>query len=122
MRQSALLVLPSRAESFGAVLVEALACGTPVLATRCGGPEDIVTETVGLLVSVNNAAALAEGMERILSRRQRYCPARLRAYALERFSWEQIAEETVNLYHETVAGYRARRAPQSKTPPLCTPV
>src|SRR5262249_62336963 len=47
MQESALLVLPSRRESFGSVLVEALACGTPVVATRCGGPEDIVNDSVG---------------------------------------------------------------------------
>ena len=59
MRESAVLVLPSRRESFGSVLVEALACGTPVVATSCGGPEDIVTDAVGRLVPVENAEALA---------------------------------------------------------------
>jgi teichuronic acid biosynthesis glycosyltransferase TuaC len=121
MRQSALLVLPSRAESFGVVLVEALACGTPVLATRCGGPQDIVTEDVGILVPVDDAAALAGGMERILSERQRYSPARLRNYALERFSWDQIALETVDLYHEAVAARHAGGMRRGRVAPVGSP-
>jgi teichuronic acid biosynthesis glycosyltransferase TuaC len=103
MRESALLVLPSRRETFGSVLVEALACGTPVVATRCGGPEDIVNEGTGLLVPPENAPALAEAMAHVLAHREEYDPSELRAYALERFSWERVARSMVNLYAEAVA-------------------
>lgn len=40
MRRSAVLVVQSRRETFSAVTAEAIACGTPVVATRCGGPEE----------------------------------------------------------------------------------
>ncbi len=103
MRESALLVLPSRAESFGAVLVEALACGTPVVATRCGGPEDIVNEQVGVLVPKEDDWALASAMEYVLAHREQYAPAALRSYALANFAWERIAERTVHLYHEALS-------------------
>lgn len=102
MRRSALLVVPGRAESFGAVLVEALACGTPVVATRCGGPEDIVHDQVGLLVPKEDVDALALAIDRVLSHRERYNAAQLRAYALENFAWEQIARRTVTLYAEAL--------------------
>jgi glycosyltransferase involved in cell wall biosynthesis len=85
IQESALLVLPSRAESFGTVLVEALACGTPVVATRCGGPEDIVNDQVGVLVPSEDPQALAKGIQHVLDRRKDFDPARLRSYALERF-------------------------------------
>jgi teichuronic acid biosynthesis glycosyltransferase TuaC len=101
MRDSALLVLPSHAESFGAVLVEALACGTPVLATRCGGPEDIVNERVGRMIEPGDTAALAEAIEHMLAHRDTYDPRQLRAYALEHFAWERVAERTMALYAET---------------------
>jgi len=101
MRESALLVLPSRAESFGAVLVEALACGTPVVATRCGGPEDIVTDEVGILVQKDDDNALAHAIELVLTQQKMYDPAKLRAYALDNFSWERIASKTIYLYKET---------------------
>src|SRR5262249_32619426 len=91
MRQSSLLVLPSRAESFGLVLVEALACGIPVVATRCGGPADIVTDQVGSLVPPEDVEALALAIDRVLTDRTQYRAAHLRAYALEHFAWEQIA-------------------------------
>jgi len=106
MRESALLVLPSRAESFGAVLVEALACGTPVVATRCGGPEDIVTEEVGALVPAEDPEALARGIEGILENRERYHPMRLRTYALERFAWERVVRRTLDVYGEVLERWR----------------
>lgn len=98
MRTSALLVLPSRRETFGSVLIEALACGTPIVATRSGGPETIVTDEVGKLVPVEDPAALAAAIEGVLHRRDRYDPTRLRAYALERYSWKSVAQQIVGLY------------------------
>ena len=110
MRQSAVVVLPSRAESFGAVLVEALACGTPVIATRCGGPEDIVTERVGLLIEKERPDVLAAAIERVLDRRNDYDPAELRAHALKNFSWDRVAQQTVQLYDAALNHPPARRS------------
>jgi glycosyltransferase involved in cell wall biosynthesis len=98
MSESALLVLPSRAESFGAVLVEALACGTPVVATRCGGPEDIVTPKVGELVPPEDPQALADAIHSVLSRRVAYAPIELRDYALTRFGLDTVVERTYSAY------------------------
>jgi teichuronic acid biosynthesis glycosyltransferase TuaC len=106
MQESAVLVLPSRAESFGCVLVEALACGTPVIATRCGGPEDIVTEQVGMLVPVGDTDALAQAIGEVVENREAYSPELLRGYALESFAWEQVARRTVDLYKEALDRFR----------------
>lgn len=102
MRRSALLVLPSRRETLGAVLLEALACGTPVVATRCGGPEDVVTESVGRLVPKEDPFSLAEAMEAVLDQRPRYDPQILRDYVAEHFSWQRVADQTVLLYEAAV--------------------
>ena len=98
MRESALVVLPSRAESFGAVLVEALASGTPVVATRCGGPEDIVDSSVGVLVPPDDPEALAGAMAGVLDRAEAYAPDALRRHALERFSWETSVARVLDVY------------------------
>jgi glycosyltransferase involved in cell wall biosynthesis len=65
-------VLSSRWEGFGNVLVEAMACGTPVLATRCRwGPDEIVLHEVsGLLCEPESAEALARGLLRLLQDRE----------------------------------------------------
>lgn len=102
MREAALLVLPSRAESFGLVLAEALACGTPVVATRCGGPEDFVNDEVGVLVPPEDPEALARGIERVLDRRTEYKPDQLRNYALEKFSMQTVGRRYTQLYWQAV--------------------
>jgi len=58
---AALFVLPSTQEGLGIVMLEALACGTPVVATRCGGPEGFVIEgeTGKLVDDLHNAEAFA---------------------------------------------------------------
>src|SRR5262249_6933036 len=103
MQESALLVLPSRAESLGMVLVEALACGTPVVATRCGGPEDIVTDEVGELVPPEDPEALADGISRVLVRRGSFDPAALRKHALERFGHESVVGRIADVYQAVLS-------------------
>jgi len=63
-----LLLLPSIREPFGRVIVESMACGIPVVATRCGGPEEIITDGVdGVLIPVNDVKSLAEATTQLLS-------------------------------------------------------
>ena len=106
MQRSAALILPSRAESLGMVLVEALACGTPVVATRCGGPEDIVNEQVGILVPPEDPEALANGIEHVLDHRMDYDPVKLRAHALENFGLESVGARLAHVYQEVMLQFR----------------
>jgi teichuronic acid biosynthesis glycosyltransferase TuaC len=98
MAQIAVVALPSRAESFGAVLIEALACGTPVVSTRCGGPEEVVTPAVGHLTQPEDAPALADALADVLEHGERYVPAALRQYALERYGVPVVADQLARLY------------------------
>jgi glycosyltransferase involved in cell wall biosynthesis len=62
------LVLPSRMEPFGIVLIEAMACKKPVVASAVGGiPEIVDHEISGILVEPENPQALADGLRRVLS-------------------------------------------------------
>ncbi len=103
MAESAVVVLPSRAESFGAVLVEALACGTPVVATASGGPQDIVRDDVGVLVPPENPGALAEAIDGVLKNRNRFDSEALRAYAIQRFGWQSIADRIEAVYRDLLS-------------------
>ena len=96
MRTSAMLVVPSRRESFSLVTAEALASGTPVVATRCGGPEEIVTPDTGVLVDVDDEAALTRGIDEVLSRG--FDPATLRRHAVSRFGPEAAIQRLGQLY------------------------
>lgn len=60
-------VHPSRYETFGIVLIEALSTGRPVVATRCGGPNDIVRNEDGILVDVDDADGLAKAMRSMIN-------------------------------------------------------
>jgi 2-deoxystreptamine N-acetyl-D-glucosaminyltransferase/2-deoxystreptamine glucosyltransferase len=60
-----LLVLPSRHETFGMALLEAMARGKPVVASAVGGIPELVSPSAGLLVPPHDVAALAEALERL---------------------------------------------------------
>jgi D-inositol-3-phosphate glycosyltransferase len=70
-QEAACLALPSDEEGFGMVVVEAMACGVPVIATRCGGPEEIISEGLdGFLVPLDDARAFARRLSAICADRE----------------------------------------------------
>ncbi len=71
-------VLSSIHESMGVVYAEALACGRPIIATRCGGPDFIVNSSNGLLTEVGNPHQLAEAMDSMISSYASYQPQLIR--------------------------------------------
>lgn len=95
-------VLTSRYETFGVVLIEALALGKPVIATRSGGPEDIVNSSNGHLIPVDDASALASAMQSILAEPNRFSAAELRQACLERYGPEPIAQELIGVYQSAL--------------------
>jgi glycosyltransferase involved in cell wall biosynthesis len=90
MRQASGFILPSQAENMPCVLIEALACGCPVLTTRVGGITALIREGQGILVDVGNIEQIAEGMCRLLD-------------GSHGFNMQNIAHESRELYgHEAV--------------------
>ena len=98
-------LVPSRREPFGLVAVEAMACGTPVVATNQGGLPDFVNDSVGALVNPEDAADLARGIVETLRRALDNPGWRdmIAAYARGNYSQAVIIRELDELYHE-VAG------------------
>jgi len=97
-----LFVLPSRYETFGIVLIEAMACGIPVIATRCGGPEEIVTDTTGILISKDNSEELNHAIGMISENLHSYKKDNIRKYAEENFGQKVFLERINTLYNETI--------------------
>jgi len=98
MQQCDVFVLPSLQETFGVVLVEAMACGKPVIATRCGGPEFVVTEDTGCLVGVGDSKALADVMEKFITREVAFNPASIRESVSDRFGENAFLEKISDVY------------------------
>jgi glycosyltransferase involved in cell wall biosynthesis len=96
-RGAAVAAYPSLYEGFGLPVLEAMACGAPVVTSRGGATEE-VADGAAVLVDPLDPAAIAAGIEEALSRRDE-----LRALGGERvgaFSWDETARRTVEVYRE----------------------
>jgi glycogen synthase len=105
---AAVFVCPSVYEPFGLINLEAMACGTPVVASAVGGIVEVVEDGVtGLLVEPGAPAPLAAALRRILEN-----PALAEALGRAgrrrveaQFSWASVAERTERAYAETIAEF-----------------
>ncbi len=99
-------VIPSYYEPFGLVAIEAIACGTPVVASKVGGLKfTVIPEETGLLVNPKDPAALADALERVLG--DELWAKKLKKQASsnlsQRFSWKNSAMQLSDLYRYILA-------------------
>jgi glycosyltransferase involved in cell wall biosynthesis len=110
-RRAALVAVPSRYEGFGLPAVEAMACGTPVVACAAGAlPEVVATGGGGRLVETANPQALARGIRELLADPQARAElgARGRRGVDAAYAWPSVAARTADVYAELLAARRGR--------------
>jgi glycosyltransferase involved in cell wall biosynthesis len=97
-----MFVLPSRYETFGVVLIEAMASGIPVIATRCGGPEEIVTQSTGILIEKENIGELKAALRYLSQNIKLYNKEVIRSYAKDNFGPKVFIEQISKLYKDII--------------------
>jgi D-inositol-3-phosphate glycosyltransferase len=113
-----LCVVPSHYESFGLVVLESLACGSPVVATEVGGAESIIRQgETGYVVTENDSCHLADKMALLLSTpsRNREVVDRARA-SVTRYSWSNITEAIIGEYQDILRDFSAKARKGIKDP------
>ena len=103
MAASDLVTLPSYAEGCPNVILEALACGRPVVATNVGGIPEIMSEECGRLVPPRDPAVLAHALASVLDRT--WDAAAISAHRSR--SWNAVAEELLEIFESLVSGRKA---------------
>jgi glycosyltransferase involved in cell wall biosynthesis len=106
MRDSDAFVLASRYDNNPNVLLEALMCGLPSVATTVGGVPELVDETNGILVSPGDVSGLAEGIQRLLGNLETYDRATIAVKAGGRFGRQRVAADLATAFADAVARHR----------------
>ena len=98
------VVMPSHYESFGKVALEAMACGTPVVASHVGGLAFLVQDGVtGFTVPVDEPRALADCLKELINRPElRQKMGEQAAELAQRYGWDTIAGQIVEVYEEVL--------------------
>jgi glycosyltransferase involved in cell wall biosynthesis len=105
MRTADVLVLPSLWETQGCVLLEAMSSGLPVVASRVGGTPESVDASNGQLVEPGSAAALVDGIARVVEGLDGYDAQAMHRRAEERYGYEAVAQMWTDVYEAAIASF-----------------
>ncbi|HYB34292.1 MAG TPA: glycosyltransferase, partial [Steroidobacteraceae bacterium] len=100
------LVHAGTEETFGLVILEAMACGRPVVAARAGAFPEFVDESVGMLAAPNCGASMAEAVAALYQRDLGAVGAAGRARVLHQFTWHRTFHAQIATYASLVAAHR----------------
>lgn len=103
MQRSHALVSSSHIETFGVTVIEAMACGKPVVATRSGGPEYFVSKNSGILTPVNDPPALADAMQQMVQNYAQYNAETIRAECISQFGEQAIVRRLEEVYQSVIS-------------------
>jgi glycosyltransferase involved in cell wall biosynthesis len=104
MKSADIFVLSSEYETFGVVVAEALALGKPVIATICGGPEDIVQEGDGILVPKNDIDAMSKALIYMQVNNKKYEAVGIQNRCRARYSESYVTQKLIASYRNLIYG------------------
>lgn len=113
-----LLVHPGDCETFGLIVLEAMACGLPVVGTNGGGVAELVDHQTGILARPNDADSLAGAIEAIYGRDLAHLGANARRKAHEHYDWSQVFPQLMHRYGSLLA---ARPGARRSLERVCVP-
>lgn len=102
LQHSDVFILPSRGENFSVAVLEALACGLPVISSVTGGIRECINSRNGLLFPVNDVDALANALKTIYINRTAYDRPAIAADCQARFSPEVIARQLTGIFQQVI--------------------
>lgn len=91
-------ILPSHQETLGMVFIEAMFCGKPVIATKCGGPEYSVSPSQGILIDIKHPRQLKEATLTFLKDKEAFDSVLIREKAVEMFSTSKVVDLLESVY------------------------
>lgn len=100
------LVHAGTGETFGLVIIEAMACGRPVVGVRSGAIPELVDEQVGELAEPDDAASMAEAIERLYLGNPQARGLAARERVLKRYSWDRSLNQLLGQYAAVMSGSR----------------
>jgi len=101
-----IFVSSSIVESFSVAIIEAMACGIPVVSTKNGGAEDIIQENNGLLVPVQDFKAMAEAILKVKNKEIIFEPEIVRNSVIHRFGKQSFKNRIKAIYEQVINNYK----------------
>ncbi|WP_084299306.1 glycosyltransferase [Dyadobacter tibetensis] len=98
LSKTSIFVLPSDVETFGVVLIEAMAMGVPVISTRSGGPEDIISPETGILVE-KTSEDLQKAILHLIANKSQFDSVKIRRRILDNYSGKAVADQYKLIYN-----------------------
>jgi len=92
-------------ETFGLVILEAMACGTPVVAVAAGAFNEIVNERCGLLCRPNHPQAMADAVRELFNADSRRLGAQARRYVEQHYAWDSVVDSLLGHYHAVLGSH-----------------
>ena len=106
LRDSDVFVLSSRSETFGVACIEALSQGLPCIATRCGGPEEFVTDKDGILIPSEDQKEMEKALLYMYDNHSKYDRNDISSRCLSRFSPTAIAGQLTDIFKEVINNHK----------------
>ncbi len=98
IKRSNFVISSSIKETFGAVLIESMSYGRPVLATKCGGPQEFVNEFNGILVEKESVDELYYGVNKMVKNYSQFSSEDIKKYVEDNYSLNVIGEKLKKEY------------------------
>ena len=107
-RGADIAVLPSRAESWGLVIGEAMACELPVISPEVGMAKELLGNSRGIILNKDTEIEMAEKIDFLLNNKRtaKEMGKKARKYIVENYGWDEVVKKTEKLYKNVIENHR----------------